>query len=85
MESWKIGGVTMLSGLLIANRSSLGKRKTVKGAGMGDQEVTDDRRATIGTERYAGLGADRAVEKAGKFGGQGHSSLGVNDSVMGTD
>ena len=30
-------------------------------------------------------GRDAAVEKPGKLRSQGHSSLGVNDSVMGTD
>ena len=51
----------MLSGLKIANCSNLGKRKTVKRAGMGYQKVGDDRRATVGIEGYAGLGADGAI------------------------
>src|SRR4051794_30636073 len=73
------------AGLLIADGSSLGERKSSGGAGVGYQQVDDGRRALVGIERSPGLSTYGGMKRAGELGSEGQAPLRADDPVVCTD
>jgi hypothetical protein len=71
--------------LLVTDGPGLGERKPGEGTGMSDQQITDGIGALVGIEGHSCLGSDGGIQGAREFGCQGHATLGVDDTVVGTD